>query len=72
MGLERDVGSVEIGKQADMILLDANPLDDIAHISRISGIVVRGRYFDRGGLDKIVDDVAASADVTVNDWARKK
>jgi len=45
-----------------MILLEANPLDDIAHMSRISGVVLRGRYFDRGELDKIVDDVAASSD----------
>jgi imidazolonepropionase-like amidohydrolase len=72
MGLDRDVGSIETGRQADMILLDANPLDDIAHISRVAGVVLGGRYFDRRGLDKIVDDVAASPDVAANDWPRKK
>jgi imidazolonepropionase-like amidohydrolase len=72
MGLDREVGSIATGTQADMILLDANPLDDIAHISRISGVVLRGQYFDRSGLDKILDDVMASPDVAANDWPRKK
>ena len=72
MGLDRELGSIATGRQADMILLDANPLDDIGHISRISGVVLRGRYFDRTGLDKVLDDVAASPDVAANDWPRKK
>ena len=66
----RSPGSIEEGKQADLVLLDANPLDDITRISQISGVVLRGRYFDRTGLARILDEVAASQDVAVNDWTR--
>lgn len=72
LGLEREVGAIETGRQADMVLLDANPLDDIGHTSRISGVVLRGRYVDRPGLEKILGDVMASRDVAANDWPRQK
>jgi imidazolonepropionase-like amidohydrolase len=72
LGRDRQIGSIETGREADLVLLDANPLDDITYISRISGVVLRGRYFDRSGLDKILDAVAASPDVATNDWPRKK
>jgi len=51
-------GTVEKGKRADLVLLDANPLDDISNTQKIAGVVVRGRYFDRSNLDTILDLVA--------------
>jgi imidazolonepropionase-like amidohydrolase len=40
-------GTVEKGKRADLILLEANPLDDIANVSKIAGVMVIGRWFPR-------------------------
>ncbi len=57
-------------KKADLILLDADPLADIAHVSRISALVLRGRLFERAALTHLVDEVSGAPDVAVNDWPR--
>jgi imidazolonepropionase-like amidohydrolase len=44
-------GTVEVGKQADLILLDANPLENITHTQRIAGVVLRGRWIPRNEID---------------------
>jgi hypothetical protein len=48
---EKTAGTVDAGKNADLVLLDANPLDDIAATKRIFAVVLRGRLLDRAGLD---------------------
>ena len=40
-------GTIEAGKRADLLLLDANPLDDIGNVRRIGGVMVRGRWLPR-------------------------
>ena len=45
-------GTLEAGKQADLVLLDANPLDNIAHTSRVAGVAVRGRWMAKADIDK--------------------
>jgi imidazolonepropionase-like amidohydrolase len=50
-------GAVEAGRAADLVLLDANPLEDIRNTRRISAVIVGGRYFDRKQLDQILADV---------------
>ena len=42
-----DTGTLEAGKSADFIVLDANPLDDITNTRRISAVVLRGEAVDR-------------------------
>ena len=42
-----DAGTLEAGKSADLLVLDANPLDDITNTRRISLVVLRGTPVDR-------------------------
>ena len=56
-----DFGAVEKGKIADLVVLDANPLDDIANTQKITAVVADGRYFPREQLDRVLADVEAAA-----------
>jgi hypothetical protein len=55
------LGTVEAGKLADLVLLDANPLTDISNTQRISAVVLNGRYLDRDALDAMLADAEAAA-----------
>ena len=44
------LGTVAPGKSADFIVLDANPLDDIANVRKIAKVYLRGQEVDRAGL----------------------
>jgi imidazolonepropionase-like amidohydrolase len=55
-----DFGTVEAGKSADLILVDANPLQDLKRLSNPAGIVVRGRYLTRSEIDEKLEAIAAS------------
>jgi imidazolonepropionase-like amidohydrolase len=57
-----DAGAVAPGKRADLVLLDANPLDDIRNTTRIHAVVLRGRVLDRQGLDRLLAEAAELAD----------
>ena len=46
---------------ADLVLLDANPLVDIANTQKIAAVVVNGRYFSRNDLQKMLQKVEESA-----------
>ena len=54
---EKDLGTIRPGRLADLVLLDANPLDDIANTRRISAVVVNGRYLGRDTLRTMLDRV---------------
>jgi imidazolonepropionase-like amidohydrolase len=45
-GVQAERGTVAVGKVADLVLVDANPLERIEHASRISGVVAAGRWLD--------------------------
>jgi imidazolonepropionase-like amidohydrolase len=43
-GTAERTGSVAVGKEASLVLVDANPLEDVANMGKISGVMVRGRW----------------------------
>ncbi len=51
----KDLGTVERGKLADMVLLDANPLDDIKNVRKTHAVVLGGRMFEKAALAKMAD-----------------
>ncbi len=55
-GLADSLGSLGPGMIADLVLLTANPLDDIGNVRLVAGVVLNGRYLDRTTLDQIVSD----------------
>jgi imidazolonepropionase-like amidohydrolase len=60
-GMRDSLGTIEEGKVADLVLLDADPLADIRNTRRIAGVILTGRYFDRAALDAMLEIVAAEA-----------
>jgi hypothetical protein len=48
-------GTIEAGKRADLVLLEANPLEDISHTSRIAGVMIGGRWLPRSEIDRRLD-----------------
>ena len=48
------MGSVELGAAADLLLLDDDPLRDVRNVSRVRGVIINGRYLDRGRLDALL------------------
>jgi imidazolonepropionase-like amidohydrolase len=56
-----DTGTIEKGKRADLVLLDANPLDDIGNTRKIQSVVLEGRYFSRADLDRLLHEVEEEA-----------
>jgi len=60
-GIDDRLGTIEKGKLADMVLLDANPLDDIRNTQKIAAVIVNGRYLSRAELDKILAGAESAA-----------
>jgi len=54
LNIQKDYGTVKKGKIADLVLLDANPLDDIANTKKISAVVVNGRYLSKEQLQEML------------------
>lgn len=60
LGMSDSLGTVETDKLADLVLLDANPLDDIRNTQQIRAVIADGRLFRRTELDHLLAEVRAS------------
>jgi imidazolonepropionase-like amidohydrolase len=58
---DNEIGSLEPGKVADIVLLNSDPLSDIHNTTKIDSAVLRGRMFDRTSLDAIFAEIEAEA-----------
>lgn len=57
LGLEKELGTVAVGRRADLVLLDADPLLEIRNTTRIAAVVRDGRPYDRAALDALLAGV---------------
>ena len=55
-GTLQHTGTIEVGKRADLLLLDANPLDDIANSSRIAGVMLGGRWLPSTEIEQMLNE----------------
>jgi imidazolonepropionase-like amidohydrolase len=56
-----DTGTIQQGKRADLVLLSANPLDDIHNTTKIDGVVLRGQFLNRTDLNTLLRDAKVLA-----------
>ncbi len=55
-----DFGTIEVGKRADLILVDSNPIQDVANIQNHSGVMVRGQWLSKEMIDKKLAEIESS------------
>jgi hypothetical protein len=60
LGIADRLGTVEPGKDADLVLLDKNPLDDVRNVKTIEGVMVKGLWLSKEELAKMLEDLAKS------------
>jgi imidazolonepropionase-like amidohydrolase len=61
LDMEDKLGSIAPGKIADLVLLSANPLQDIGNTRKITAVIANGQLLDRAALDRILNEVETAA-----------
>lgn len=57
-GTHKKVGTIKKGRRADLILLDANPLENISNTEKRSGVMLKGKYYTQTEMNKWLDEIA--------------
>jgi Amidohydrolase family len=57
-GQEAEFGTVAVGKRADLILVEGNPLEDIRNVHRQAGVMVRGHWLPKDEIQRTLDEIA--------------
>lgn len=52
-------GTIEKGKKADLVLLEANPLEDIANTQKRAGVMLKGKYYTQEEMNQWLDQIAS-------------
>ncbi|MCP4978274.1 MAG: amidohydrolase family protein, partial [Maribacter sp.] len=60
-GMANTFGSIKEGLDADLVLVDANPLKDISALQRISGVMIRGNWLSKETISKKLENIARNA-----------
>ena len=58
LGQLNTLGTIEAGKLADLVVLDASPLDDIRNVAKIDAVITQGRLLDRAALNSLMQEAA--------------
>jgi imidazolonepropionase-like amidohydrolase len=59
MGMDAEVGTIEAGKWADLVLLDADPLADVRNTRRIDTVIADGRVYDSATRERLLSEIEA-------------
>jgi len=60
LNLEMEIGTVAVGKKADLVLIDGNPLESIGNTNRISGVSIAGTWHSKADLEKSLENLVDS------------
>lgn len=66
LGLEQSMGTVQPGRYASLVILDADPLQDIRNTTRVFAVIVRGRLLSRSDLDRMLSAAETAARESVH------
>jgi hypothetical protein len=63
LNISDETGTIEVGKSADLVLLEKNPLEKIENTRAISAVILRGRYMDSQHLEGLMNDVSEDCEL---------